>query len=57
MIPDTLHMRDLYVKLLTEQIIGYYDPKTKVLYVVDGAPEGYVGETILPEVVPALQAT
>ena len=55
MIPDTLHMRDLYVRLLTEQIIGYYDPKTKVLYVVDGAPEEYVGETILHELVHALQ--
>jgi hypothetical protein len=55
MIPDTLHLRDLYVRLLTEQIIGYYDPRTKVLYVVKGAPEEYVGETILHELVHALQ--
>jgi hypothetical protein len=55
MVPDTLHLRDLYVRLLTEQIIGYYDPKTKVLYVVKGAPEEYVGETILHELVHALQ--
>ena len=36
-------LRRLLVKVLTEQIIGYYDPKTKVLYVVKGAPEDYVG--------------
>lgn len=55
MIPDTMHLADLYVKVLTEQIIGYYDPKTKVLYVVQGAPEEYVGITIMHELVHALQ--
>jgi hypothetical protein len=55
MIPDTMHLADLYVKVLTEQIIGYYDPKTKVLYVVSGAPEDYVGITIMHELVHALQ--
>jgi len=55
LIPDTMHLADLYVKVLTEQIIGYYDPKTKVLYVVQGAPEEYVGITIMHELVHALQ--
>ncbi len=55
MLPDTLHLADFYVRLLSEQIMGYYDPKTKVLYVVDGAPEEYVGLTILHELVHALQ--
>ena len=55
MLPDTMHLADFYVKVLTEQIIGYYDPKTKVLYVVDGAPEDYVGITIMHELVHALQ--
>jgi hypothetical protein len=55
MIPDTMRLKDLYVKVLTEQIIGYYDPKTKVLYVVNGAPEEYAGITIMHELVHALQ--
>jgi hypothetical protein len=55
LLPDTLKLSDFFVKVLTEQIIGYYDPKTKVLYVVDGAPEDYVGITIMHELVHALQ--
>jgi hypothetical protein len=55
LLPDTLKLSDFFVKVLTEQIIGYYDPKTKVLYVVDGAPEEYVGLTIMHELVHALQ--
>ena len=53
--PDTLHFSDLLAKLLTEQIIGYYDPKTKVLYVVQGSPEDYTGITIMHELIHALQ--
>jgi len=55
MVKDTMHLGDFYVKVLTEQIMGFYDPKTKVLYVVDGAPEEYVGITIMHELVHALQ--
>ena len=55
MIPDTMHLADFYVKVLTEQIMGYYDPKTKVLYVVKDAPEEYAGITIMHELVHALQ--
>jgi len=55
MLPDTMHLADFFVKILTEQIMGYYDPKTKVLYVVDGAPEEFVGLTIMHELVHALQ--
>lgn len=55
LIPDTLDIRKLFVDLLTEQILGYYDPKTKVLYVVRGAPDEYVGITIMHELVHALQ--
>jgi hypothetical protein len=55
MLPDTLHVTDLFVRVLSEQIIGYYDPKTKVLYVVNGAPEEYAGITIMHELVHALQ--
>src|ERR1043165_300435 len=55
MIPDTMHLTDFFVKVLTEQIIGYYDPKTKVLYVVKDAPEMYAGITIMHELIHALQ--
>jgi hypothetical protein len=55
LLPDTLHVADLFVRVLSEQIIGYYDPKTKVLYVVNGAPEEYAGITIMHELVHALQ--
>lgn len=55
LVRDTMSLPDFYVKVLTEQIMGFYDPKTKVLYVVDGAPEEYVGITIMHELVHALQ--
>src|SRR2546430_6471850 len=55
LIPDTLNLRKFFVPLLTEQIIGYYDPRTKVLYVVQGAPADYIGFTIMHELVHALQ--
>lgn len=55
MLPDTMNLRKFMVDLLTEQVIGYYDPKSKVLYVVQGAPEDLVGTTIMHELVHALQ--
>jgi hypothetical protein len=55
MIPDTMHLADAFVRVLSEQILGYYDPKTKVLYVVKDAPEEYAGITIMHELVHALQ--
>ena len=55
LLPDTMHLNAFLVRVLTEQIIGYYDPSTKVLYVVDAAPEEYAGITIMHELVHALQ--
>jgi hypothetical protein len=55
MIPDTLDLKKFLVDLLAEQIIGYYDPKTKVLYVVDGSPPEAASITITHELVHALQ--
>ena len=55
LIRDTMHLQDFYVKVLAEQVMGFYDPRTKVLYVVDGAPEEYVGLTIMHELIHALQ--
>jgi hypothetical protein len=54
-IPDTLDLRKLMLDLLTEQIVGFYDPKTKVLYLVSGAPEEQTDFVIQHELVHALQ--
>jgi len=54
-ISDNTDVRKLIVDLYTEQIIGLYNPKTKVLYVVDGLPEDVVAVTIMHELVHALQ--
>ena len=55
MISDTLNLQKFLIDLLEEQIVGYYDPKTKVLYVVSDAPKETVGLTITHELVHALQ--
>ena len=53
--PDTLDLGALLQRLLEEQIVGYYDPATKVLYVVDGAPKALLTQTVTHELVHALQ--
>src|SRR5687768_12644676 len=55
LIPDSLDLRRFLLELLTEQIVGYYDPATKTLYVVEGAPDELIGITITHELVHALQ--
>lgn len=55
MIPDTLKLQPFLTSLLEEQIVGYYDPRTKVLYVVDGAPKDMAELTITHELVHTLQ--
>ncbi len=55
MIPDTLNLQAFLTNLLEEQIVGYYDPGTKVLYVVEGAPKEMADITITHELVHSLQ--
>jgi hypothetical protein len=55
LIPDTLKLRPFFINLLEEQIVGFYDPSTKVLYVVDGAAKDIAAITITHELVHALQ--
>lgn len=55
MIPDTLKLEPFLTSLLEEQIVGFYDPKTKVLYVVDSTPKDIAALTITHELVHALQ--
>lgn len=55
MLPDTLDVERLYLELLTEQIVGYYDPDAKKLFVVESAPKEMVGITVSHELIHALQ--
>ena len=55
LLPDTLDLSKFMLDLLTEQVAGYYDPKAKVLYVVDGSDSQVVDITISHELVHALQ--
>jgi hypothetical protein len=55
MIPDTLKLQPFLTNLLEEQIVGYYDPRTEILYIVEGAPKDIAGITITHELIHALQ--
>ncbi len=59
LLPDTLDLRKFMLRLLAEQVVGYYDPAKKVLYVVQGVAGKDGGEllqvTISHELVHALQ--
>jgi hypothetical protein len=55
LLPETLDLRKLLLSVLTEQVAGYYDPGTKVLYIVQGADESTIPITITHELVHALQ--
>lgn len=55
MIPDTLNLPDLMTRLLEEQIVGYYDPETKVLYIVRDSPKDETQVIVTHELVHALQ--
>lgn len=55
LVPDSVDVGDLLRRLLEEQIIGYYDPATKVLYVVDDVRPELLELTITHELVHALQ--
>ena len=55
LLPDTLDLRSFLLDLLTEQVAGYYDPATKVLYVVSGGADDITSITISHELVHALQ--
>jgi len=57
-LPDTMDLRRFMLRLLGEQVIGYYDPATKVLYVVRDTSAGraaLVEVTVAHELVHALQ--
>ena len=55
MIPDSLDLPKLMTRLLEEQIVGFYDPETKVLYIVQGSPKESAQMIVTHELVHALQ--
>jgi hypothetical protein len=55
MLPDTLNLRRLLGDLYQEQIVGYYDPDSTTLYVVDGVPAAALRPVLAHELVHALQ--
>ena len=43
LVPASMDLRKFMLELLTEQVAGYYDPKAKTLYVVEGGDEAVTG--------------
>jgi hypothetical protein len=54
-IPDSLDWRALQIAVLREQVVGFYDPATKVLYLEDEPDDPTLGIVIPHELVHALQ--
>jgi hypothetical protein len=54
-VDDSIDLRSLMVRVLQEQVVGYYDPPSKTLYVVQGADSAAAAITLRHELVHALQ--
>jgi hypothetical protein len=55
LVPDSLNLEKLLLDLYTEQVAGYYDPKTEAFYMVEGTPRDLLRPTLAHELVHALQ--
>lgn len=55
LVSDSVDLRALLVRVLAEQVVGYYDPRSKTLYVVEGADSAAAETTLRHELVHALQ--
>jgi len=55
LIPDSLDLAALLLELYTEQVVGYYEPDSSTLYMVDDADPAIAKLTIAHELVHALQ--
>ena len=55
LMPDTMSLERLLLDVLEEQVGGYYDPRAKVLYIVEGTEEEVAGLTVSHELIHALQ--
>lgn len=55
LVPDTLDLEQLLLDLYSEQVAGYYDPRTNAFYMVEGTPRDLLRPTLAHELVHALQ--
>jgi hypothetical protein len=55
LVPPSLDVRKILLDLLEEQVVGFYDPKTKALYVVRSTKPEALDVTVSHELVHALQ--
>lgn len=55
MLPDTLNLRPMLLELYTEQVAGYYDPDSAMLFGVTGADPTQLRVVVAHEMVHALQ--
>ena len=55
LVPDSLELEDFLVELLTEQVAGFYDPKTSTLYGMEGMDRSALQLILAHEMVHALQ--
>ena len=55
LLPEGLDLRALLLDLYTEQVVGYYDPETDRLYVVEGVTAEAAAPVVAHELVHALQ--
>lgn len=55
LVPDTLDLQPLLTRLLMEQIVGFYDPASDTLFVVEGVDDELVEGVLVHEMVHALQ--
>lgn len=55
LLPDSVMLSTVLERALSEQVVGYYDPKTKVLYVVDSSSTQMLDIVMTHELTHALQ--
>ncbi len=55
LIPEDMHLESFLLELYTEEIEGFYDWRTKTLYLIDGSPEGQLRPVISHELTHTLQ--
>jgi hypothetical protein len=55
LVPDTLDLRGLLEALLREQVVGYYDPASDTLFVLEHVPADQLEVVLAHELVHALQ--
>jgi len=55
LLPDSLDLRALLLELFTEQIVGYYEPDSSMLFVVANADPTFLRAVVAHELVHSLQ--